>query len=150
MVWSPSSQPVGTRSPAAVPLLEGATVELRKEEGVTFDPDHNRLYVAISEISYGMEDKASKGKESAKYDVGGSNDIKVAYNPCGGVYALDLDQDYVATNMKAIIVGTPKSYPEGDRWAGNTCDMAEPACSCDMPSFAAISPSAPEPNTCCN
>ena len=58
---------------------------MRKEEGVTFDPDHNRLYVAISEISYGMEDKASKGKESAKYDVGGSNDIKVAYNPCGGV-----------------------------------------------------------------
>jgi uncharacterized protein len=103
--------------------LEGATVELRKEEGVTFDPDHNRLYVAISEISYGMEDKASKGKESAKYDIGGSNDIKVAYNPCGGVYALDLDQDYVATNMKAIIAGTPKSYPEGDQWAGNTCDM---------------------------
>ncbi len=103
--------------------LKGATVELRKEEGVTFDPDHNRLYVAISEISNGMEDKASKGKESAKYDLGGSNDIKLAYNPCGGVYALDLDQDYVATNMKAILVGKPSDYAEGSEWAGNTCDI---------------------------
>jgi secreted PhoX family phosphatase len=103
--------------------LKGATVELRKEEGNTYDADHNRLYVAISEISNGMEDKAAKGKESAKYDVGGANDIKVAYNPCGGVYALDLDQNYVATNMKAFVVGKPHAYADGTEWAGNTCDM---------------------------
>ncbi|MFO1039471.1 MAG: DUF839 domain-containing protein [Geminicoccaceae bacterium] len=103
--------------------LKGATVELRKEEGITYDPDHNRLYVAISEISNGMEDKASKGKESAKYDVGGSNDIKLAYNPCGGVYSLDLDEDHVATTMKAVIVGKPHKYADGEAWAGNTCDI---------------------------
>jgi uncharacterized protein len=103
--------------------LRGGTVELRKEEGVTYDADHNRLYVAISEISNGMEDKASKGKESAKYDGGGSNDIRLAYNPCGGVYALDLDPNYIATNMKAIAVGKPQQYPDGSEWAGNTCDL---------------------------
>ena len=103
--------------------LQGATVELRKEEGITYDADHNRLYVAISEISSGMEDAASKGKASGKYDGGGSNDIKLAYNPCGGVYALDLDQDYVATTMQAIVVGKPRTYEDGSEWAGNTCDM---------------------------
>ena len=103
--------------------LQGATVELRKEEGITYDADHNRLYVAISEISSGMEDAASKGKASGKYDGGGSNDIKLAYNPCGGVYALDLDRDYVATTMQAIVVGQPHTYADGSEWAGNTCDM---------------------------
>lgn len=103
--------------------LQGATVELRKEEGVTYDADHNRLYVAISEISSGMEDMASKGKASGKYDGGGSNDVKLAYNPCGGVYALDLDQDYVATSMQAVVVGKPRTYADGSEWAGNTCDM---------------------------
>ncbi len=103
--------------------LKGATVELRKEEGIAFDADHHRLYVAISEISSGMEDQASKGKASGKYDLGGGNDIKLAYNPCGGVYALDLDADYVASNMKAIIVGKPHKYEDGSEWAGNTCDM---------------------------
>lgn len=99
--------------------LQGATVELRKEEGVTFDPDHNRLYVAMSEIGNGMADMASDGK----YEKGGNNDFRVAANPCGGVYALDLDASYVAVNMKGLVVGKPASYPEGDQWAGNTCDI---------------------------
>ena len=103
--------------------LQGATVELRKEEGITYDADHNRLYVAISEISSGMEDQAAKGKASPKYDRGGSNDVKLAYNPCGGVYALDLDPAYVATNMRAIVVGEPRDYPGDSAWAGNSCDM---------------------------
>ena len=103
--------------------LKGATVELRKEEGITFDPGSRKLYVAISEISNGMEDMASKGKESGKYDAGGSNDIKLAYNPCGGVYGLDLDEQFVATNMKAVVIGKPMDYPADSPYAGNTCDI---------------------------
>ncbi len=103
--------------------LKGATVEIRKEEGITFDPDNRRLFVAISEISNGMEDMASKGKASAKYDAGGSNDIKLPANLCGGVYALDLDENFVATDMKAIVVGTPKEYAADSPFAGNTCDV---------------------------
>ena len=107
--------------------LKGATTELRKEEGVTFDPDHKRLYVAISEISNGMEDKAKKGKPDTKYDQGSGNDIRVAYNECGGVYSLDLGHDpkigsdWVASDMKALIVGKPTTYPKGSPFAGNTC-----------------------------
>src|SRR4051794_9305073 len=85
-------------APGDPPLCrdQGATTEIRKEEGITYDPDHHRLYVAISEISNGMEDAASKGKPSGKYDLADINDIKVGYNPCGGVYALDLDESFVA------------------------------------------------------
>ena len=103
--------------------IKGATTEIRKEEGVTYDPDHHRLYVAISEISNGMEDAASKGKASSKYDLPNANDIKVAYNPCGGVYSLDLDDNFVAKNMTAIVTGRPKTYGDDSPFAGNTCDM---------------------------
>jgi uncharacterized protein len=103
--------------------IKGATTEIRKEEGVTYDPDHHRLYVAISEISSGMEDAASKGKPSSKYDLADANAIKLGYNPCGGVYALDLDENFVAKNMTAIVTGTPKTYGDDSPFAGNTCDM---------------------------
>ena len=103
--------------------IKGATTEIRKEEGVTYDPDHHRFYVAISEISNGMEDAASKGKPSSKYDLASANAIKVAYNPCGGVYALDLDDDFVAKTMAAIVTGTPKKYGDDSPFAGNTCAM---------------------------
>ena len=109
--------------------LKGATTELRKEEGITFDPGHKRLYVAISEIANGMEDKASKGKPSTEYDLGVSNDIRVAYNECGAVYALDLGRnakigsDWVASDMTAMVVGKPTTYPKGSPYAGNTCTI---------------------------
>lgn len=102
--------------------IKGATTEIRKEEGITFDPDHHRLYVAISEISNGMEDMSKKGKANTSFDIPSANHIKVAYNECGGVYSLDLNDKFVATNMKAIITGKPKKYGEGP-FAGNTCDI---------------------------
>ncbi|SON56365.1 alkaline phosphatase [Hartmannibacter diazotrophicus] len=104
-----------TRRYAAV---KGATTEIRKEEGITYDGDHNRLYVAISEISNGMDDMAKDGK----YDIPSANHIKVAENKCGGVYALDLDENFAATNMKAIVTGKPHKYEDGP-FAGNTCDI---------------------------
>ena len=124
--------------------LKGATVELRKEEGITYDPDHNKLYVAISEISKGMEDMAVKKPDPTKtdaaagggeqrvtptpaplaeFDSGGSNDIRLAKNSCGGVYSLDLDRDYVATTMKAMVMGKPHKYDGDSPFAGNTCAM---------------------------
>jgi hypothetical protein len=35
--------------------LMGATTELRKEEGITFDADNGKLYSAMSEVAYGSE-----------------------------------------------------------------------------------------------
>ena len=103
--------------------IKGATTEIRKEEGVTYDPDHNRLYVAISEIGRGMEDMASKGEASDKYDGGGPNDIKLAYNPCGGVYALDLDDTLRRHEHEGDGRRQGRQYPDDSPYAGNTCDI---------------------------
>ena len=97
----------------------GATTEFRKEEGITYSPQHNKLYVAMSAIAYGMEDNKKKGSAETKYDVGGHNDIKLPYNACGGVYALDLNDKYEATNMSAIITG--ESITEDAD--GNRCNL---------------------------
>ncbi|GAA0352633.1 DUF839 domain-containing protein [Bowmanella denitrificans] len=93
--------------------MMGATTELRKEEGITFDPTRNKLYLAMSEIGRGMEDFGKNGSASSSYDKGGNNDIKMGYNQCGGVYQLDvaadvaIGSDYVAGNISGLIQGIP-------------------------------------------
>jgi hypothetical protein len=108
--------------------IKGATTELRKEEGITYDPIHNKLYVAISEIARGMEDNKKYGVDNDEYDKAGNNDIRLPNNSCGGVYALDLNKDitigsdYIAQNFYAILVGEPTDY-EGTKYEGNTCNV---------------------------
>jgi hypothetical protein len=105
--------------------IMGATTEMRKEEGVTYDPDHNRLYVAMSEVSRGMEDFAKSGKPNDTYDIGGWNDVRLDYIDGGAVYALDLapdasiGSDYVAQNMYAIIRSFDGNYDETSPYFGN-------------------------------
>merc|ERR1711879_865650 len=36
--------------------LKGATTEFRKMEGISYNPNDNILYLAMSAIAYGMED----------------------------------------------------------------------------------------------
>lgn len=106
----------------------GATSEFDKKEGITFNSRDKELYLAISQVRYGMEDSAKKGSANTKYDIGGNNDIQLGYNYCGGVYALgvaaneDIGSDYVAYSMKGLVAGTPTDYT-GTALAGNTCDV---------------------------
>ena len=121
------------------------------------DPDHNRLYVAISEISNGMEDAASKGKASSKYDGGGSNDIKLAYNPCGGVYALDLDRDYVgndhAGDRRRQAERATRTAPNGPAtpatWTGSPTPTTSPICPAATRCSSARTPAAATRTTRC-
>ncbi len=107
---------------------KGATTEFRKEEGITFNERDNKLYIAMSEVAYGMESNEKKGVTNTTYDLGGNNDIRVEYNPCGAVYALDvatnstIGSDYVAYSMKGLVSGTPVDY-SGTALEGNTCDV---------------------------
>lgn len=100
--------------------LKGATTEFRKEEGITFAPEYNKLFVAMSEVAKGMED-------GSKNDIAGHNDIRLDKNACGAVYELDVrfnssvGSDYVPINMNAVIAGRPYEYAEGTTWAGNDC-----------------------------
>ncbi|MDM5271686.1 DUF839 domain-containing protein [Sulfurovum sp. zt1-1] len=101
--------------------LLGATTEFRKEEGITFNPDDNKLYVAMSQVSKGMSD--TKG------------DVQLSQNSCGAVYALDvhgsvndttgnaINSSMVVVNMTGIIAGTPKTYDASSPYVAYTCDV---------------------------
>lgn len=119
--------------------IKGATTELRKQEGMTFDPTTNTLYIAISEIARGMENFNDYGQPIDLYDKGGPNDITLPFNLCGGIYALDLvnnddiNSRYVAKNMYGVIQGQmtqaydkksdlPPYDPNGP-FAHNKCDL---------------------------
>jgi uncharacterized protein len=101
---------------------KGATTELTKEEGLTYDPDTNRLYIGISDIG------SSMGSQT-----GGDNHINVKANPCGAVFALDVGAitdaagkkitDYGALNWYPLVTGREASYPTGSEFAGNTCSV---------------------------
>lgn len=99
--------------------MMGATTEFNKEEGITFNARDNKLYVAMSKVSGGMEENSLSGV---------NDDITVEYNKCGGVYALavanneSIGSDYVAYNMKGLVAGTPVSY-SGTSLEGNSCDV---------------------------
>lgn len=108
----------------------GATTEFRKEEGATFDPEHKKLYVAISEIERGMEDNMKGGVANTAYDVGGPNDIRVTANACGGVYQYslgtdaDIGSDYVAQSVSNLIAGSVGQSAGNDAYAAdNECDI---------------------------
>jgi len=91
----------------------GATTEFRKFEGVTYDPVRKQMYIAISEISKAM----ASGPSLAGID----DDINIATNKCGGVYKLNVNDEFATTSMQALVLGKPKTY-EGNL-ASNTCDL---------------------------
>ncbi|KIM11911.1 MAG: hypothetical protein KU37_03400 [Sulfuricurvum sp. PC08-66] len=83
----------------------GASINLKKEEGIAYDPKGHRIFLALS---------------------------KIDGNNCGAVYAMPLDKTYSATRMEAIAVGevlTP-SHPDyaryGDRYACHPDKVANP------------------------
>lgn len=114
--------------------MMGGTTEFRKMEGITLDPDTMTMYLAMSEVARGMENFKKNGKASSSYDGGGYNDIKLLYNACGIVYGLDLDDNYKAENMYAVVQGIPvsesygamnddKMYPAGSPFEKNKCSL---------------------------
>lgn len=115
--------------------IKGATTEFNKEEGLTYDATRNRLYVAMSYAEKGMEDNKKTGVTNTTYDKGGNNDIKISYNPCGIVYAMDvvgsktdksgtaINSSYVVGNMYSLIAGEPATYSSASGLSANTCNI---------------------------
>ncbi|KAG1663648.1 hypothetical protein FOA52_011703 [Chlamydomonas sp. UWO 241] len=105
----------------------GATTEWSKFEGLALSPDTGFMYTAMSQIRQGMEDMKYKGVPSFTYDMGGSNDVRLEYNPCGCVYRWTMDANYSATRMTAELCGTPVEIGTGENLG--KCDirgLAEP------------------------
>ncbi|MFI0395424.1 PhoX family protein [Paracoccus jiaweipingae] len=90
--------------------IKGATLEFRKMEGFTWNPQKNEAYLAMSEVSKGMED-------AGKQDLGGSNDIRLTQNKCGAVYALSMDDSFNVSKMRTLLTGKPVDD------AVNSCDI---------------------------
>jgi len=95
----------------------GATAEFKKAEGLTFNPDKNELYIAISQISSSMSD-----------DEG---DIRLEEEKAGAVYKLPvdtandtdgnpIDSSYVGTSMSPLVIGEYTGTPDS---LGNTADV---------------------------
>ena len=99
---------------------KGATIEFRKEEGLTYDADKNVLYISMSEIKKSMEDDY-KGLEPV-------NDIRLEANVCGAVYELALDSTYSGTSMKAVVVGKPLDINDtyADEWTCHPDGISNP------------------------
>ena len=99
---------------------KGATIEFRKEEGLTYDKNSNALYVAMSSIEKSMEDNY-KGNEPA-------NHIKLEKNICGAVYKVSLDENYNGTSMEAMVVGNPLEAGEmyADEWTCHPDSISNP------------------------
>lgn len=119
----------------------GATTEMRKEEGVTFDPDGKKLYVSYSEVNSGMEDNKKAGVANTGNDIGGPNQVKLMYNQCGAVYAYDVDASYTATKATGILTGRMTTKRDPDKTNPTTidayaADSALAANSCDVEAIA--------------
>ncbi len=88
----------------------GATTEMNKEEGFTFDPEGMKAYISITDISNGMIDKGP-------FDFAGPNHVKLPGNICGAVYSLDIGKDatigsdFVVKSWKSLLVGVPSATP---------------------------------------
>lgn len=105
---------------------KGATTEFNKAEGLAYDPEGNRAFVAITDISKGMEEGAGTGAAG--------DHIRLKKLKAGGVYALPLSADQVDTDGKPIesaFVPVSMSVPQGllgvdlaepDAW-GNIADI---------------------------
>jgi secreted PhoX family phosphatase len=103
--------------------LRGATTELNKEEGLTYDPDSHTVYIGLTEISKGMGTQP-----------GGDDHINVATNLCGGVYGLNVGPwtdtgsgtvvtQYAPLNWYPVVMGVPTTYAGTSPFTGNTCSV---------------------------
>ncbi len=95
----------------------GATTEWSSLEAMTYDPDHNRIWLASSGI----------GGEMKKEDHAPADHMQVIGTDCGAVYAMELGKDgelgsdYVVSNMFSVLSGHRllAGQPGADR---NVCD----------------------------
>jgi hypothetical protein len=80
----------------------------------------------------------SKGKNSTQYDVCGPNHVRVAYNPCGCVYQMEVDEAMSVTKMYALVSAVDTcaqslkegshlqydcGHPERQSRAGQPCEL---------------------------
>ncbi len=104
--------------------LKGATTELLKSEGMAFDPESKRLFMAISKVGEGM-------LPGTPFDAGGPDHVRLEANPCGVIFGMDIyrgeedtegeviDSAFVMGRAASVLAGAPR-----DDAGGDSCDLA--------------------------
>lgn len=85
----------------------GATQELSKVEGVTYDAHRNALYIALSYVEKAM------GKND-EWDFAGNDHIGVPENRFGCVFQLELDESYSSNHMSILVCGSEDTFQNPD------------------------------------
>ncbi len=78
--------------------LLNATMEWEDLGGLALDAVRNELHLAVGSVQGAMMD------DVGVWDVTTSNDIRLAYNPCGCVYSMEID----ASNMTGTLLRATK------------------------------------------
>ena len=81
----------------------GATVEMAKEEGFTYNPHNHKAYLATTNIVKGMLNGSN--------ETGGPNHIQLTANQCGGIYELSLGSN--ADIGSEFVIGAAKGEVAG-------------------------------------
>ena len=81
----------------------GASTEFNKWEGISFDPTTQTLYTSMTSVQGPMENNKVKGVPDVSADVGGNNDVRVPYNPCGCVYSMKVCILFLISNTMIMI-----------------------------------------------
>jgi secreted PhoX family phosphatase len=92
----------------------GATTEFRKAEGMAFDAERRRVWLAVSKIERGLLDG------DADWDIEGVDHLRMEPNRCGVVLELDgagdevldasgraIDSDWIVTRSRVVLAGEP-------------------------------------------
>ena len=92
-------------------VSKGATAEWRKLEGVAADTANSKVYFADTAVAKSMSDT--------------EGDMKLTENPCGVVWAGDLDANYDTTALTQVVVGGPYDESNAD-YACNADAISNP------------------------
>lgn len=88
--------------------IKGATTEFRKAEGMAFDPDGGRMFLAISDIGKGMTEGTGSGEAG--------DHIRLSGVKAGGVYELPVkggQKDSEGNVIDSAYVAVSMSVPQG-------------------------------------
>lgn len=91
----------------------GATTEILKAEGITFDASRSAAFLAVTDIGKGMLD-------GSPHDVGGPNHVRLSPNPCGAVWKLPLGAS--ETTGSAWTPLRAQTLVQGEPLANDRCD----------------------------
>jgi len=91
----------------------GASQELTKVEGITFDSDRgDRFYISAGGVTKSMLNGDTTSPDD--WDYCDANDVRLEENKRGCIFAMIMDENYDVTNAETLVCGEPGSFMSAD------------------------------------